>query len=104
MTESRPYLTFREAAAVIEEMTGRRPHVNALFRWWSDGLKGIRLKCISAGKPLMTTRVWLTEFFEDVAAARLARIDAARARAPRLGKPTPRDAAAVEGELQRLGI
>lgn len=41
-----------------------------LGRWHNHGLHGVRLKCVRAGRRLLSTEKWLLEFFEAVAAAR----------------------------------
>jgi len=57
------------AAAIVQEITGERPHKATLYRWASRGLRGVRLRTAFAGGHRRTTEAWVREFFDAVTAA-----------------------------------
>ena len=54
---------------------GRPLHVSAYHRWASKGLNGIRLRTVKAGGARASTRAWLRQFFDALAAAEATRTD-----------------------------
>ncbi|WP_164103542.1 DUF1580 domain-containing protein [Candidatus Laterigemmans baculatus] len=63
------FLRAGEAARVVEQITGERPHSASIHRWASRGLRGVKLRTIYAMGARRTTEKWIREFFESVAAA-----------------------------------
>lgn len=57
------------AAAVVERITGERPHIATLHRWAQRGLCGVKLRTAFAGGHRRTTEQWIREFFDAVTAA-----------------------------------
>lgn len=57
-------ITLREAAGVLEEATGRRPHISTIFRWCTRGSGGIRLEHVRMGRDRFTSIQALTRFLE----------------------------------------
>jgi hypothetical protein len=51
---------------------GRRIHISRVYAWHLKGLHGVRLRALSIGGTLHTSRTWLTEFFEQVTTAKSA--------------------------------
>lgn len=50
--------------------SGKPVHVSAVHRWVDKGLRGVRLRVTAVGGRLHTSREWLRDFFDGVAAAR----------------------------------
>jgi hypothetical protein len=59
----------KEATATVERITGVRPHRATIHRWFTRGLKGIRLKSVYAVGARRTKQEWIEEFFEAVGQA-----------------------------------
>jgi hypothetical protein len=64
------YLTLSEAPRHIPG----RPSASAVWRWCRDGVKArngerVRLQHVRAGARIFTTRAWLDEFMDKLAAA-----------------------------------
>lgn len=59
-----------QAASIVERLTGRRPHLSALYRWKLSGISGQKLRVVWAGKGHCTCERWLREFFDAVTAAK----------------------------------
>jgi hypothetical protein len=55
--------------AIVEEITGDRPHVATIHRWHLRGCKGVKLQTAFAGGHRRTTEMWVREFFDAVTAA-----------------------------------
>jgi Protein of unknown function (DUF1580) len=47
---------------------GKKTHIATLYRWCSPGCRGVRLRYVQCGATRCTTRAWLNEFFEALAA------------------------------------
>lgn len=56
-------LTFKEAAASLPQLRGRKVHVGTVYRWSSRGLRGVRLETIRIGGTVCTSREALQRFF-----------------------------------------
>jgi hypothetical protein len=62
-------ITLRQAAAELpRRRAGKKTHVSCIYRWTSDGLRGIKLRYAQCGATRCTTRRWLAEFFDALAA------------------------------------
>lgn len=60
-------LTLREAAHRLpRRASGRRLHHATLYRWATDGLRGVRLETIQVGGTLCTSIEALQRFFEEL--------------------------------------
>lgn len=59
-----------DGTAVVEELTGKRPHNTALHRWAKRGIAGVCLQTITVGRRRFTTRRWLLDWFAAVDGAR----------------------------------
>lgn len=55
---------------LYERLTGDRPHPHLLLRHCRDGILGVRLTSVCAGRRLLTTARWVAEHLVDVGAAR----------------------------------
>lgn len=49
MARREPLLTTAEAAAWFEGVQGKRPHVETVRRWTTEGVRGVRLECEFVG-------------------------------------------------------
>lgn len=68
---SEDLLTFSAAAKTLPPRRGNRPtHTSCLFRWYRNGLRGVRLEAIRVGGTLMTSKQALERFFERLSEAR----------------------------------
>ena len=56
----------RDGAAVVEELTGKRPHDTALHRWSTKGIAGACLQTVTVGRRRFSTRRWLLNWFATV--------------------------------------
>lgn len=63
-TESDPFLTVHEAAALLPG----RPHVATIRRWLSRGARGIRLECVKIGGRTFVRQSALERFVEACSA------------------------------------
>lgn len=60
-------LTFREATRRLpRRSSGRHPHPATLYRWATEGLRGVRLETIQVGGTLCTSIEALQRFFEQL--------------------------------------
>lgn len=59
-----------DAPAIVEELTGEKPHPCTVHRWAKNGLSGIKLRTIFACGCRRTKLEWLNLFFEEVADAK----------------------------------
>lgn len=104
----RKHMRLGEAAAYVGEIRGKRVSPQSVYRWWREGVEGVRLNCLSLGGVLTTRPEDIEEFGRAVAEARRSRADAKRAGArpapPRVAKPLPDDEAGIERELDRIGV
>lgn len=57
-------LTLPQAARLI----GKSP--SCLFRWWRDGVAGVRLQCLRFGRSLFTSEAAIEQFAREVSAAK----------------------------------
>jgi len=55
--------------AIVEQITGDRPHIATIHRWHLRGCRGVKLQTAFAGGHRRTTEVWVREFFAAVTAA-----------------------------------
>ena len=55
--------------AIVEEITGDRPHIATIHRWHLRGCKGVKLQTAFAGGHRRTTEAWVRAFFAEVTAA-----------------------------------
>ena len=59
-------LTFPEVAEIVAAATGRKPpHVSAIHRWRSNGVRGRKLKAQRIGSRWYTRAEWLREFLVE---------------------------------------
>jgi hypothetical protein len=83
-------ITFREAGEIVAASTGRRaPHISAVHRWRSRGLRGRQLKAQRIGGTWFTRIEWLREFLDVDSAPSTTEqsVEARQAVAAMLGKP-----------------
>ena len=59
-----------QGPAIVEKLTGRRPHRSLLWRHATKGIQGVRLKTVSVGRTLMTTPRWIVAHWAAVDRAR----------------------------------
>ncbi len=60
-------LSLTEAARRLpRRRKGKRPHPSTLFRWASNGLRGVRLETLRVGGTTYTTMEALQRFFEGL--------------------------------------
>ena len=63
-------LTFNEVSEIVAAATGRKPpHISAIHRWRSAGVRGRKLKAQRIGSRWYTRSEWLTEFLVEPPAA-----------------------------------
>lgn len=55
--------------AIVERISGERPHISTVHRWRQRGCHGVRLRTQFLGGSRRTCELWLREFFEAVTAA-----------------------------------
>lgn len=55
--------------ALVEQLTGDRPHIATIHRWHQRGCRGVKLQTAFAGGHRRTTETWVREFFAGVTAA-----------------------------------
>jgi hypothetical protein len=66
---SEPLVKLSKVAAIVEKITGERPHVCTIHRWCRRGCKGVKLRTAFAGGHRRSTETWVKEFFQAVTAA-----------------------------------
>lgn len=89
-------------AVLPPSRNGKPVHVSAVHRWVDKGLRGCRLRVTAVGGRLHTSREWLRDFFDAVAAARgLAASDPPPP--PRTPARRERDVARAAADLERAG-
>ena len=64
-----PLLTFAEAAETLPKIRGKNISTTTLYRWYTQGVKGVRLRCQGVGRRLFVTEADLAAFMRDVADA-----------------------------------
>ena len=62
-------VTFQEALSLIPKRNGRDPHLSILYRWTSEGLKGVRLEYIQTGGVRCTSKEAIRRFFDRLTEA-----------------------------------
>ena len=60
----------RDGPALVERLTGERPHRAYLWRHYRDGIYGVRLAAVATGRKLLVSARMVAEHMVDVAAAR----------------------------------
>lgn len=84
-------LVFRDVAPLIpRRRAGRACALQTLYRWSTDGLRGVRLQYLQCGSTRTTTRRWLLEFFAELG--------------KRPAPPTPRSRAARTAREAREAV
>jgi len=64
VAQDQTLMTLREAAATLPHRRGGRPtHSATLFRWATEGLRGIKLEVVQVGATKCTSREALARFF-----------------------------------------
>lgn len=76
---------------------GKRLHVSTLFRWSSEGIRGVRLATVRCGGTRCVTRSSLIRFFEELHAAE-------GSSSPTASKSSRAAFQQAEKELDRAGI
>lgn len=70
VTPDQTLITLREAAATLPHRRGGRPtHSATLFRWATEGLRGVKLEVVQVGATKCTSREALQRFFAKLAEA-----------------------------------
>jgi len=52
--------------ALVERLTGERPHVATIHRWAQRGCRSVKLRTAFAGGHRRTSERWLAEFFHEI--------------------------------------
>jgi hypothetical protein len=86
------------AHPAIPKKRGRRPHVSAVFRWASRGLRGHQLETARCGGVICTTRSALARFY-----ARLSGVPDHR-NSPIMARARRRELARAERDLDDAGL
>lgn len=89
-----------EAVAIVESITGDRPHVATIHRWAQRGLKGARLNTAFAGGHRRTTEEWIRQFFAEITKA----VDGGQVSLSREERSRPSTQQRAEAELDAAGI
>lgn len=58
------------APAAVESLYGERVSRQSLYRWRSQGLHGVKLRCTWSAGSWRTCDRWLRQFFDAVSAAK----------------------------------
>jgi len=69
MQTNDPLVKLSKVPAIVEQITGDRPHIATIHRWHLRGCKGVKLQTAFAGGHRRTTETWVQEFFAAVTAA-----------------------------------
>jgi hypothetical protein len=63
-------ITLRQAATTLPcRRVGRPTHASTLWRWATQGLRGVKLEIVQVGGTKCTSREALDRFFEQLAVA-----------------------------------
>lgn len=96
-------LGLAEATKDLPRIGGKRPAISTLWRWATQGLRGVRLEYVRVGHRVCTSREALDRFF-----ARLAQADdeqrAHRALTPAFNANRRDEVAQLNGELDAEGL
>jgi hypothetical protein len=97
--EREEMLTMTEAA---KRMPGR-PNASSVWRWYTKGVRGVRLETIKCGAKRLTSTEAIARFIAASTAAADGSVEASR---PRHETQVPRDRRLrlVDAELNRLGV
>jgi len=87
------FLTFGEAAKVLPKRSGKRIHVNTIYRWHHLGVRGVRLEAARIGGRLCTSCEALQRFTDALSEAR-----------PTANTVETRRSKAVEASLDAHGL
>jgi hypothetical protein len=56
-------ISLPQATSLVPSRPDRKPvHVNTLFRWCLQGVRGVKLQSVLVGGQRFTTRAWLDDF------------------------------------------
>lgn len=69
-------VSLREAADLVGEFTGRRPHEATVYRWLSQGVRGVTLDSIVVAGKRVTTIAAIERFITATTAAANERLKA----------------------------
>ena len=58
------------APAAVEQLTGERVARQTVYRWRSEGLHGVKLRCVAGPGGWFTCDRWLRQFFDAVSKAK----------------------------------
>ena len=59
-------------AKALPPRNGKRVHFRTLYRWTTQGVRGVRLETLPLGGTLATSREALERFFAEIARVRIA--------------------------------
>ncbi len=62
-------LSLAQACKRIPPISGKRPHISTLYRWYDRGINGVHLECLKIGRKLAVTQEALDRFFREAGAA-----------------------------------
>ena len=63
-------ISLKDACGLLpRRRRGVRPHFSTLWRWATEGLKGVKLEVIKVGSTLCTSREALQRFFQRLSDA-----------------------------------
>jgi hypothetical protein len=65
-----PFTAVPKMKIIPRRRGGSRLAVATLYRWWKTGIGGVHLRVSYVGSQPCTCAAWLTQFFEQVAAAK----------------------------------
>lgn len=104
--ERETLLTLTEAAARLPRRRGgKKVNAATLYRWASHGCRGVRLEVLQVGGTKVTSTQALQRFFEALTApAREPATAGTGSHRPAPARRRQRDDAAVEAELEKLGL
>lgn len=69
MQSNEQLVKLSKVPAIVEQITGDRPHIATIHRWHLRGCKGVKLQTAFAGGHRRTTEKWVRDFFAEVTAA-----------------------------------
>jgi hypothetical protein len=78
-------INLNQAADLAPHVSGKKPSISTVWRWAMQGVGGIKLRTVRAGRRVATTETWVHEFFEALDTAARERYDTP---GPSIPRPT----------------
>ncbi len=98
------YLSLSQAAKAVPAIDGKRPSISTIYRWMTQGVRGVTLEHRRIGRRVVTTAAALEEFFKKTAESPRRQNRPQARTTTRTTKQRERDVARAYARLEAHGL